>query len=87
MSSSDILLIIEMFFMFVVPALAVAYFAVSLILFIISGVKLKNGATGGLAARRPALKVHLIISSVILGVAAAVAAVLIAMLYIAIAHM
>ena len=43
-----------------------AYFTPSLILFIISTVKKKNGATAGLAAKQKTWKIHLIISSVLL---------------------
>ena len=43
-----------------------AYFTPSLILFIISTVKKKNGATAGIAAKQKTLKIHLIISSVLL---------------------
>ena len=84
MSLSDIL---SGALLFAVPASVLIYFSVSLVLFIISTVRRKKGASEGLAGHRTALKVHLIISSVLLAVTVAVAAVMTVMLYIAIAHM
>lgn len=47
--------------------IAIAYFTVNLVLFIISSIRKKKGDTSGLALHHKKFKIHLIISSVMLG--------------------